>query len=323
LSQLEEQEKCEDRAFHQPDVPKTVECKAARLNATAQNHNGGVIMTNTYKTAPTVFSTTGGNSFAYRELGRKGGVPVILLTHLTANLDDWDPAIVDGLAEDHHVIAFDNRGVGASGDKTPTSIEEMAQDAETFIDSLGFQQVDLLGFSMGGFIAPLIAKKRPGLVRRMVLSGTSAFGGEGISNVQTVFQNALQEAAERKNHPKHYLFFSPSPMSQAAADAFLQRLGERTEDRDTPTSAETIHAQMAAIVKWGNTPYDKSFYLSINQPTLITNGDADVMVPTINSITLFQGLPNARLSIFPDAGHGGIFQYHEEFLKQLRQFLNQ
>ena len=280
-------------------------------------------MTTTYKTAPTVFSKTNGNSVAYRELGRKGGVPIVLLTHLTANLDDWDPAIVDGLAKNHHVIAFNNTGVGASGGKTPASIEEMAQDAEIFIDSLGFQQVDLFGFSIGGFIAPLIAKKRPTLVRRMVLTGTSAFGGAGLSNINTVFQDALKRAGQHQLHPKHYLFFSPSPASQAAADAFLKRLAERTENRDAPTSMESIQAQITAIVKWGSTPYDKSFYAAINQPVQIANGDNDVMAPTINSVTLFQGLPNAKLSIFPDAGHGGIFQYHEEFLKQLLPFLDQ
>jgi pimeloyl-ACP methyl ester carboxylesterase len=258
---------------------------------------------------------------AYRELGEQGGVPVIFLHHLTAVLDDWDPKVLDGIAGSHHVVIFNNRGVGGSGGQTPVSVADMAEDAIAFIEALGFAQVDLFGFSLGGFIAQVIAQTRPELVRKIVLAGTGPAGGAGIGNVGAVLQDAFQRAGAERKHPKHFLFFSSSRQGQKAADAFLERLGTRQADRDTAVSDQTVQAQLAAIAEWGQAPSSSERLEQIQHPVLIANGDADVMVPTANSIALFVALPDAKLSIFPDSGHGGIFQYADSFVDQTLGFL--
>jgi pimeloyl-ACP methyl ester carboxylesterase len=273
----------------------------------------------TFASASTQTIDVEGTSFAYREVGEKRGVPVVLLHHLTAVLDDWDPKIVDGLASSHHVIAFDNRGVGKSGGTTPGSIEAMAHDAIAFIRALGHDQVDLLGFSLGGFVAQAIAQARPGLVRRIIIAGSGPAGGEGISNMGSVLQNGVAQAAVAGKHPKHFLFFTQTANGQAAANAFLARLNERVQDRDAAISNDTIHAQLTAIHAWGQG--DPARLSEIQHPVLVANGDDDLMAPTINSFELARRLPNAQLSILPDAGHGGIFQHHAVFVLQALQFL--
>jgi pimeloyl-ACP methyl ester carboxylesterase len=195
----------------------------------------------------------------------------------------------------------------------------MAKDAIAFIRALGLAQIDLIGFSLGGFIAQVIAHDRPDLIRRLILAGTGPAGGRGTSDLAAVLQGAFQNAAAQKKHPKHFLFFSQTKTSQAAADAFLARLQARKNDRDPAASNETTQAQSAAIVQWGKRDGAKKLS-TISHPVLVANGDNDIMVPTINSVALFQALPNAELSIFPDAGHGGIFQYHREFTKQALRF---
>jgi pimeloyl-ACP methyl ester carboxylesterase len=277
------------------------------------------IRTMSFSTAPTETIEVEGTPFVYRQAGEKGGVPVILLHHLTAVLDDWDPALVDGLAASHHVIAFDNRGVGGSGGTTPNSVEEMARDAIAFIRALGFTEVDLLGFSLGGFVAQDVAQLQPALVRKMIIAGSGPAGGAGISDMGAVLQDALGKASAAAKHPKHFLFFSQTGNGQEAANALLARLAERKTDRDTPISNETIGAQLTAIHNWGRG--DPSNLAAHTHPVLVVNGDDDVMVPTINSFELARRLPNAQLSIFPDAGHGGIFQYHRTFVCQALAFL--
>jgi len=273
-----------------------------------------------FETAPTKALNVGGTSFAYRELGEnQGGVPLVLLHHLTAVLDDWDPRVVDRLAARHHVIAFDNRGVGRTGGTTPNTVEEMAQDAIAFIRALGLSKVDLLGFSLGGFVAQVVALEQPDLVRKIIIAGSGPAGGEGISNMGAVLQDAVGKAGASGKHPKHFLFFTQTGNGQAAANAFLGRLNERKEDRDTPISNETIHAQLTAIHAWGQG--DPARLSEIHHPVLVANGDNDVMAPTINSFELARRLPNAQLSIFPDASHGGIFQYHTTFVQQALDFL--
>lgn len=260
-----------------------------------------------------------GTTFAYRDVGPRSGVPVIFLHHLTAVLDDWDPAVVDGIAKVRRVITFDNRGVGASEGTTPDDVSAMAHDAIAFIGALGFTQVDLLGYSLGGFIAQVIVQERPALVRKIILAGTSPAGGEGISKMGDVLQAAVARAQTEGKHPKNFLFFSSSVSSQQAAASFLSRLGARKERLDAPIRNESIYAQVVAITKWGMT---KPNPLSgITQPVLVVNGDDDVMAPTVGSFDLFLKLPRAELSIFPDAGHGAIFQYHAEFVQQALTFL--
>jgi pimeloyl-ACP methyl ester carboxylesterase len=262
----------------------------------------------------------GGTPFAYREVGPTTGVPVVFLHHFTAVLDDWDPAVVDGIAAERRVILVDLRGVGGSGGVTPDSVEAMAGDAVAFLQALGLGTVDLLGYSLGGMIAQVIVSQRPELVRRVILAGTAPAGDPGPAATGALLQTALDKASAQGKHPKHFLFFSPTATSQAAADAFLARLDERSQDRDAPVSNETTGAQLTALAKWehGTSPVGLT---NVDQPVLVVNGDDDTMLPTISSFHLAQLLPDARLSIYPDSGHGGIFQHHDLFVTQALDFL--
>lgn len=274
----------------------------------------------TFASAPTKTMDVSGSAFLYRDIGDATGIPVILLNHLTGMLDDWDPAVVDGIADQRRVIIFDNRGVGGSTGETPDNITEMARDATAFIDALGLTTVDLLGFSLGGFISQLIMRDRPDLIRRAILAGTGPAGGAGISKIGSVVKHAIERAAAERRHPKQILFYSQSARSQLAAVEFLARISSRKNDRDLEARNETVTAQITAITNWGNDAGLGPPLHTIKHPVLVANGDNDIMVPTLNSIALFHGLPNATLSIFPDAGHGGVFQYHREFVSQAIQF---
>ncbi len=279
-------------------------------------------MTTNSQTAPTQFVDVDGTSFAYREFGDTSTTPLVFLQHLTGTLDDWDPAILDGLAATRHVVVFDNRGVGRSGGVTPDNVDAMARDAAAFIDAKGLGLVDLLGYSIGGFVAQRLAILRPKLVRRLILAGTGAAGGEGISNVATVLTEAMQKGAAQGKHPKSFLFFSPTAASQKAGDAFLGRLATRKLDLDTPASNEAVQAQVKAIIAWGLAATAKEFYAgAIKQPTLIVNGNNDTMVPTSNSIALFEKISDAQLSLYPDSGHGALFQHAPMFVEQAARFL--
>ena len=275
--------------------------------------------TASYQNVATRTISAGGVTFAYRELGPTTGVPVIFLTHLAANLDNWDPRVVDGVAAQRHVITFDNRGVGASSGTVPDTIEAMANDAVTFIRALGFPQVDLLGFSMGGMIAQVIAAQEPSLVRKVILTGTGPAGGDGIDKVTRISNIDLVRAAFTLRDPKTYLFFTRTPNGKRSAKEFLARLKERTEHRDKAMSLKGYRAQLKAIHRWGlQEPADLSV---ITQPALVANGDHDRMVPTKNTVDLDRRLPNSELLIYSDAGHGGIFQYHDEFVARALAFL--
>ena len=275
-------------------------------------------MTNTFQTAPTKSISVNGASFVYREFGKRGGIPLVFLHHLTAVLEDWDPRLLDGLAATHHVVIFDNRGVGASTGLTPISVQDMADDAISFIAALGFNKVNLFGFSLGGFVAQAIVHRNPDLVERLVLTGTGPAGGEGIERVASVLQDALVKAKASGKHPKHFLFFAQNGDGQKACDDFLARLNQRIEDRDSAVSDETIVAQLAAIHSWGTGP--ETSLEMVRHPVLVANGDDDVMVPTVNTVELARRLPNSRLSIFPSAGHGGVFEHHA-FIGQTLAFL--
>jgi pimeloyl-ACP methyl ester carboxylesterase len=273
----------------------------------------------TWTTVSTQMLSAGGVEFAYRELGPRGGVPVVFLTHLAAVLDNWDPRVVDGIAASRHVITFGNRGVGASNGTTPTTIEAMAADAVTFIRALGYERVDLLGFSMGGMIAQVIAETDPQLVRRMVLAGTGPAGGVGINKVTRISYLDIGRGLLTRQDPKVFLFFTRTPNGRLRAKEFIARLGERTTDRDKKISVATFRNQLKAIHRWGaRKPQDLG---TIHIPTLVTNGESDRMVPTSNTVDLDRRLPNSELVIYPDAGHGGIFQYHEQFVPTTLAFL--
>jgi pimeloyl-ACP methyl ester carboxylesterase len=273
----------------------------------------------TWRNAPTTHVDIGGATLAYRQLGPDTPVPVIFLNHLAAELDRWDPRVVDGIAARRRVVVFDNRGVGASDGKVPKSVEAMARDVVAFIRALGFAKVDLLGFSLGGFISQVMAQEEPQLIRKIILAGTGPAGGTGIDKVTSVTMRDMARAALTLRHPEYYLFFTGTRNGRNAARDFLARLHERTEDRDKSVSIPAFVAQLKAIHAWGRQrPADLS---RIHHPVLVANGDHDRMVPSSNSVDLARRLPNAELVLYEDAGHGGIFQYHEAFVKRALEFL--
>ncbi len=273
-----------------------------------------------YSTAPARTVTAGGVTYAYRELGPKGGIPVVFFVHLAATLDNWDPRIIDPIAQRHHVIAFDNRGVGASTGTVPDTIESMADDAYAFITALGFHTVDVFSFSLGGMIAQSLVIKHPSLVRKLILTGTGPAGGDGIDKVAgTTYYDTLRATLTRRD-PKEFLFFNRDDIGKRAARAFIERLNERTATRDAKISIKAFQTQLKAIKRWGRaTPADLS---AVTQPTLIANGDNDRMVPSVLSEDLHRQITGSQLIIYPNSGHGGIFQYHREFAAAAIEFLD-
>ncbi|MBB5498799.1 pimeloyl-ACP methyl ester carboxylesterase [Paraburkholderia sp. MM5384-R2] len=263
----------------------------------------------------------GGTTFAYRELGPHGGIPLILLNHWGAVLDNFDPRIVDGLAGKHRVIAIDYRGIGSSGGIAPVTVDQMARDTIALIRAMGFDQVDLLGFSLGGFVAQDVALRAPDLVRRLILTGTGPAGGQGIDRVGAMSWPLMLKGLLTLRDPKTYLFFTSTANGRQAASAFLKRLKERKAGRDKGPTPRALLRQLKAIKAWGQqAPQDLA---RLHMPVLIANGDNDIMVPTALSHDMARRIPNAQLVIYPDAGHGGIFQYHTDFVPRALEFLAQ
>jgi len=282
-------------------------------------HQSGDAVVTAYRDAPARTITAGGVTFAYRELGPKGGIPVVFFVHLAATLDNWDPRIVDPIAANRHVIAFDNRGVGASSGSVPDTIESMADDALTFIKALGYDTIDIFSFSMGGMIAQALIVKNPGLVRKLVLTGTGPKGGKDMDKVARTTYYDILRATLTRSDPKEFLFFNRNSTGKPAAKAFVKRLQERTADRDAPMKLKGFQTQLKAIKAWGRgKPDDLSV---ITQPTLIANGDNDRMVPSILSEDLHRRIEGSELIIYPDSGHGGIFQFHDKFAPVAAAFL--
>ena len=272
-----------------------------------------------WKDAPTRTIEAGGVRFAYRELGPRGGTPLVMLHHFTAVLDDWDPRVIDGLAAHRHVITFDNRGIGATTGTVPDTIAEMAADATSFIRALGHDHVDLLGFSLGGGVAQEVTLTNPDLVRRLVLTGTGHRGGGGLTKMPLIVGKTYLQAALTRRDPRYFLFFNPNVGGKQAATDYLARLHERTTDLDKPITHQARIAQLKAIRESGlGEPHDLA---KITQPTLVANGDNDVMVASSQSRALAERIPNAELIIYPDSGHGGIFQYHPQFVPAVLEFL--
>lgn len=273
----------------------------------------------TWKDVPTRTVNVNGVPFAYRELGALSAVPVIFLHHFTAVLDDWDPRVIDGIAKHHRVIAFDNRGVGASGSTVPGDLEEMGADTITFIRALGHKKVDLFGFSVGGAVAQMVALQAPDLVRRMVLAGTGPRGGGGIWKMPFIVGSAYFKAFVTRKDPRHYLFFPGNAEGRRASAEYFERLAERTQNRDKPISGQARLAQLRAITAGGlHAPDDLSV---ITAPVLVANGDHDIMVASAHSSDLARRLPNATLKIYPNSGHGGIFQHYQVFVPDVLRFL--
>ncbi len=270
--------------------------------------------------APTMFVDADGIRFAYRRFGAANGVPLIFLQHFTGTMDAWDPSVVDGFARVRPVVLFDNAGVSRSSGATPDSVHAMADHAVAFIAALGLTRVDFLGFSLGGFVAQVVAALHPDLVRRIILAGTGPEGGEGIQNLGEVLAQAQQASPA---DPRLFLFFEQTESSQSAGRAFLERQARRTTDRDPDSTEQTVSAQFKAIVDWGALPSPEAAtrLRTITQSVLVANGKNDLIVPTINSYALFQQLPDATLILYPDSGHGALFQYADAFVREGLQFL--
>lgn len=273
----------------------------------------------TSASAPTRYVEASGTRFAYRELGETHGVPVVFLHHFTATIDDWDPRVLDGIAERRRVIIFDNRGIGGTHGHVPTTVRLMAEDAIAFIRALGLARVDLLGFSLGGFIAQVVAISEPGLVAHIVLAGTGPAGFAGVGQLNRRLLSDSLEGAIKLQDPKPLLFFTRTRNGRTAARAYMARIAERREDRVPRTTVRAAAAQLLAIRRWGSqSPMDLS---AIAIPALVANGEDDRMLATRGSIELAHRLPDAQLVIYPDAGHGGVFQHHERFIPAVLELL--
>lgn len=272
-----------------------------------------------YSTVPTQFITaSNGVTYAYRRMGAKQDVPIIYFNHLTSNLDNCDPRIMDNMASQHEIISFDYRGVGQTSGENAKTIKDMAKDGIAFVRALGYEKVDIMAFSMGGFISQELMEMEPNLVRKIILAGTGPRGGKGISDVVNLTYWDILKGYLTFVDPKFYLFFTSTKNGKTAARAFLSRLKERTQNRDTSVGVKTLQAQLKAIAAWGREqPQDLSKF---TLPVLVINGDTDRMVPTPNSYDMAKRFPNAELHIYEEAAHGAIFQHHDDFAKRALTF---
>jgi pimeloyl-ACP methyl ester carboxylesterase len=276
--------------------------------------------TDSHLIAPTQFVEAEGIRFAYRQFGDMTGTPLVFLQHFRGGMDHWDPTVTTGLARHRQVILFDNAGVAASSGETPDTIEAMGDHAAAFIRGLGMKSADVLGFSIGGCVAQALTLRHSTLVRRLVLVGTAPRAGE--------YQDRHPNVSAVAGHPVPtiedilFLFFEPSPTSQKAGRAFWQRRHQRVVDVDPPSSLQTAVGQRAALTEWAQPRGERFSELKeITQPTLVVNGNHDIMMPTINSYLLAQHIPSAEMVMFPDSGHGSLFQYPDLFVENVSRFL--
>ncbi|OKS86700.1 alpha/beta fold hydrolase [Mucilaginibacter polytrichastri] len=278
----------------------------------------------THLTVPTQFVDAKGTIFAYRRFGKTGGLPLVFLQHFTGTLDNWDPAVTDGLAEEREVIIFDNAGIASSGGEVAPTIKGIAATAVQFIKALGLEKIDILGFSMGSFVAQQITLENPELVNRLIIVGSGPRGGEDLATFSPEVWAMFSKEYAQPDELLLDTFFSPTETSQAAGHLFLDRIRSRSVDRDISINDKVIPAQLAAITEWGTKSEGSFEYLkSIKQPVLVVNGKNDVLFPTVNSYILQQNLDNAKLILYPDSNHGALFQYADDFVKQANSFLNE
>jgi pimeloyl-ACP methyl ester carboxylesterase len=278
----------------------------------------------THQTAPTQFVEAKGIRFAYRRFGKSGGVPLVFNMHFTGTMDHWDPLVTDGLAATREVMLFNNAGISSTIGEVPASVEEMAANAAAFIKALGLAKVDVLGFSLGGFVAQALAVADPSLVRRLILVGTGPRGGEGMATLTPEAQRIFGASYAEPDLLWQHVHFDATETSQAAGAEFLKRFRLRRENRDPEVNEKVAPAQIEALSKWGaprKKPYE--YLNAIKQPTLVINGDHDVIIYTINSYILQQKIPNAQLILYPDASHGALYQYPERFVRHVSMFLSE
>jgi|SRR5580692_11478600 len=273
--------------------------------------------------ATTKFVQTGSERYAYRRFGSGSKLPLLCLQHFTRTLDNWDPAVTDPLAEDREVILFESAGIGRSSGTVPDSVSGMATHALAFLEGLGLRTCDVLGYSLGGMVAQQVALERPSVFRKMILVGTAPRGGEDIMHLEKAsLAKHLQNPALKGYEVLQKIFFAPTETSQAAGAAFLERLMQRSEDREPVSGPAVAQAQIAAFREWEQVRGERfSDLKNIRHPTLVVNGVFDEMIPVSNSYWLSAHLPNAVLLTYPDSGHGSLFQFHESFTRQVTAFL--
>jgi pimeloyl-ACP methyl ester carboxylesterase len=283
-----------------------------------------IVTTYTHQTAPTQYVEANGIRFAYRRFGKAGTVPLLFNMHFMGTMDHWDPAVTDGFAKEREVVLFNNAGISSSSGEVPATFQEMGANAVAFIKALGLIKVDLLGFSIGGFVAQEVTLQAPDLVRRLVLLGTGPRSGEGMEGGTPEGNRIFAATYDPPDQLWLSVFFTPSPASQAAGREFLKRFRLRSKDRDPEVNDKVAPAQRAAIAKWAaprENPYD--YLKALRQPTLVVNGGADVIIYSVNSFILQQHLPNAQLILYPDANHGSQYQYPELFVPHVSTFLSE
>ncbi|GAA4323665.1 alpha/beta hydrolase [Mucilaginibacter gynuensis] len=269
--------------------------------------------------APTKFALVGQAKFAYRILGNKPGIPLIMASSLGASMDDWDPAVTNGLAQNNTVIIFDIEGVASSTGKTPDNVADMAKGVVNFIKTLGYTKVNLMGFSMGSFISQQIVLTEPGIVNKLILTGTGPKGAQGLSNLP----NLLGAAAGLSPKESFLKFaFTSSPASIAAGKAAWKRSQKRTVDRDVALSPETGLAELTAVLGWAQ-PYPEALneLKKVTQPVLIAQGENDIPVPVINAQNMAKSFPNVKLIVYKDSGHASFSQNHDQFVTTANSFL--
>jgi pimeloyl-ACP methyl ester carboxylesterase len=274
-------------------------------------------------TAPTRFLEASKERYAYRRFGAGSGLPLLCLQHFTGTLDNWDPAVTDPLASRREVILFESAGIGRSSGSVPNTITGMAAHALAFVDGLGIATCDVLGFSLGGMVAQQMALQRPSIFRRMMLVGTAPRGGEDIMHLEKPgLAKFLNDPSLQGYAILQKIFFASSEPSQAAGAAFIERLMQRSEDREPISGPAVAQAQMAAFREWEQVSGERfSDLKKIHHPTLVVNGVYDEMIPVSNSYWLSAHLPNAVLLTYPDTGHGSLFQFNESFTRQAAAFL--
>jgi len=271
-----------------------------------------------YTDAPTQYIRVEGFQYAYRSLGRQSETPIVCLQHFTGTLDNWDPIIINGLATERQVIMIDNTGVGNSDGTTPDNVLDMTRDAIKIISALGINRCDLLGFSLGGFIAQAMVVVKPDLLRKIILVGTAPQGTKALH----IFPQLIDKAFQLPRMETFlFLFATKSEKSRTKLNATLQRLMERKHDRDRETSFTSIQAQVRALTRWG-TDVPTINLSQIDKPVLIIQGSDDEMMDSASSLELFKQIPNSILTYYPDSAHGSFYQYPDLFVEQANFFLN-
>ena len=263
-----------------------------------------------------------GVDYAYRDTGGSG-TPLVVLQHFRGNLDNWDPPLIDALSSSRRVIAFDNVGVGGSSGTTPHRIDQMAIDSIEFVAALELEQIDLLGFSIGSFVAQEIALTRPALLHKIILASSAPQGAAGMHGWAP---EVIDAVGKPEPDPDGYLrvFFAESASSRGAGQQALQRIFGPKSDPDQPTTWQTREAQYDAVCDWGIPDHSRLQRVSaIDMPVFVANGDSDPMILPRYSYLLAGLLPDARLKVYPDSAHGFLFQHSAEFAADVGAFLDE